>query len=39
MIWHILFSQSFEELAMRSQNVSYDQCDVSKHLTYMDILK
>ena len=39
LIWHILFSQSFEELAMGSQNVSFGQSDVSKHLAYRHILK
>ena len=28
--WHILFSQSFEELAKCSQNMSCGQCEVSK---------
>ena len=39
LIWHILFSQSFEELAMCSQNVSCGQCDVSNYLAYRHILK
>ena len=37
--WHILFSQSFEELAKCSQNLSCGQCDVSKRLAYRHILK
>ena len=37
--WHILFSQSFEELAKRSQNMSCEQCEVSKCLAYRHILK
>ena len=37
--WHILFSQSFEELAKCSQNMSCGQCDVSKCLAYTHILK
>ena len=39
LIWYILFSQSFEELAMVSQNVSCEQCDLSKRLVYRHILK
>ena len=34
-----LFSQSFEELAKCSQNMSCGQCAVSKHLAYRHILK
>ena len=37
--WRILFSQSFEELAKCSQNMSCGQCEVSKHLAYRHILK
>ena len=37
--WHILFSQSFEELAKCSQNMSCGQCEVSKCLAYRHILK
>ena len=37
--WHILFSQSFEELAKCGQNMLCGQCEVSKHLTYRHILK
>ena len=37
--WHILFSQSFEELVKCSQNMSCGQCEVSKHLAYRHILK
>ena len=37
--WDILFSQSFEELAKFSQNMSCGQCEVSKHLVYRHILK
>ena len=37
--WHILFSQSFEELAKCNQNMSCGQCEVSKHLAYRHILK
>ena len=37
--WHILFSQSFEELAKHSQNMSCGQCEVSKCLAYRHILK
>ena len=37
--WHILFSQSFEELAKCSQNMSCGQSAVSKHLVYRHILK
>ena len=36
---HKLFSQSFEELAKCSQNMSGGQCDVSKRLVYRHILK
>ena len=32
--WHILFSQSFEELAKCSQNMPCGQCEVSKCLLY-----
>ena len=39
LIWHILFSRSFEELAKCSQDVPCGQCDVSKHLAYRYILK
>ena len=38
LIWHILFSQRFEKLAMPSHNVSCRQCDVSKRLVYRHIL-
>ena len=38
-IWHILFSQSFEDLAKCSQNMSCGQCDVSKCPAYRHILK
>ena len=37
--WHISFSQSFEELAKCSRNVSCGQCDVSKCLAYRYMLK
>ena len=37
--WHILFSQSFEELAKCSENMSCGQCEVSKCLAYRHILK
>ena len=37
--WHKLFSQSSEELAKYSQNMSDGQCDVSKRLAYRHILK
>ena len=37
--WHILFSQSLEELAKCSQNMSCGQCEVSKRLAYKHILK
>ena len=37
--WHILFSQSFEELAKYSENMSCGQCEVSKCLAYRNILK
>ena len=37
--WHILFSQSFEELAKCSQNMSCGQCKVLKHQAYRHILK
>ena len=37
--WHILFSQSFEELAKCSQNMSCGQCKVSKCQAYRHILK
>ena len=37
--WHILFSQSFEELTKCSQNMSCGQCEVSKNLVYRHILK
>ena len=37
--WHILISQSFEELAKCSQNMSCGQCEVSKRLAYRHILK
>ena len=37
--WHILFSQSFEELAKCSQNMSCGQCEVSKCPVVRHILK
>ena len=37
--WHILYSESFEELAKCSQNMSRGQCEVSKYLVYRHILK
>ena len=39
LVWLISFPHSFEELAMCSQNMSCEQCDVSKHLLYRHILK
>ena len=37
--WHILFSQSFEELAKCSQSMSCGHCKVSKRLAHTHILK
>ena len=37
--WHILFSQSFEELAKCSQNMSCGKCEVSTCLPFRHILK
>ena len=39
LIWEIKFSQSFEELAKCSQNVSYGQCDILTTPAYRHILK
>ena len=37
--WHILFSQSFKELAKCSQNMSCEQCEVLKSLAHRHVLK